>query len=579
VPARRFYLPLFSLFALNFLHAQFMDLTAPGDGASLYYVINVPSPSFEFPASSSIYKIGPQPATLFLSFPPPVLPPNPGLGSLVYYLSDYYLVSHPQFSRDRSVFAYTGTRICLGGQFCNTTQRDQTTIQGIPGQGMMKVNGTGWLSGNGRYFLEAEPFPIFTVSLLDLQTGVKQLIPSSSVAVGSMSGRVLADDGSAVFTDFSGATLSVFRAGKVINLGQGSEAAIDAAGRTVLYTAGQSGSANRVLHLYRPAEDRDTIFVQGHVALQNPALSADGQHAMFISGGQLGVNDPSRKPQLYTINIDGSMFFPITDEASGVLQFTMSDDGHVAWYVTGDGRVVKLDLFKSSTVFHVAAVDLSKTLVPGSAVTFGGSGLADGYQPGQGTPLSPELGGVRITVGAINAPLLAVSPTSIAFQVPWETATGQPVNIQVTTHAHTNAEATAQGSVTPLLTKPALIPDPLFAGGRAIHEDWSGFVTLDNRAHEGEIVHFYGTGFGPVQPPVPTGVPAPGNPPAALATPLSCNMPILYAGLAPGLVGYYQFNVHVEPESTSPPGQFLYETGLPLSCGGKVIAVIPYPFQ
>jgi uncharacterized protein (TIGR03437 family) len=60
---------------------------------------------------------------------------------------------------------------------------------------------------------------------------------------------------------------------------------------------------------------------------------------------------------------------------------------------------------------------------------------------------------------------------------------------------------------------------------------------------------------------------------------LSCNMPILYAGLAPGLVGYYQFNVQVEPESTSPPGQFLYETGLPLSCGGKVIAVIPYPFQ
>jgi uncharacterized protein (TIGR03437 family) len=563
VPARRFYFSLFSLFVINSLHAQFMDLTAPGDGASLYYVINVPSPHFEFPASSSIYKIGPQPATLFLSFPPPVLPPNPGLGSLVYYLSDYYLVSHPQFSRDGSVFAYTGTRICLGGQFCNPSQGDQTTIQGIPGQGTMKVNGTGWLSGNGRYFLEAEPSFITTVSLLDLQTGVKQLIAGSTVPVGSMSGRVLADDGSAVFTDFSGTKLSVFRAGKVINLGQGSEAVIDAAGRTVLYTAGQSGSANRVLHLYRPAEDRDTIFVQGHLALQNPALSADGQRAMFISSGQL-----------YTINIDGSMFFQITDEASGVLQFTMSDDGHVAWYVTGDGRLVKLDLFKSSTVFHVAAVDLSKMLVPGSAITLGGAGLTDRFQPGQGTPLSPELGGVRITIGGMNAPLLSVSPTSIAFQVPWETPTGQPVNVQVITHAHTNAEATAQGSLTPLLTKPALIPDPLFAGGRAIHEDWSSFVTLDNRAHQGEIVHFYGTGFGPVQPLVPTGVPASANPPAALATPLSCNMPVLYAGLAPGLVGYYQFNVQVEPEAALPLG---YNTGLALSCGGVVIAVIPYP--
>lgn len=551
MPARPFYFSLFSLLAINCLHAQFTDLTAPGNGASLYYVVNVPSPSFEIPASSSIYKIGPQPSTLFLSFPPPVLPPNPGAGSIVYYLSDYYLVSHPQFSRDGSVFAYTGTRICLGGQFCGTTLRDQTTIEGVPGQGTVKLIGTGWLSGNGRYFLGAEAFPAFTVSLLDLQTGIKQIV-ASSVAFGSTSRRLLADDGSAVFTNSS--NLFVFRAGKTINLGQGSEPVIDAAGRIVLYTAAAPGSADRDLHLYRPAEDRDTIFVQGYLALQAPALSADGQRAMFISSGQL-----------YTINTDGSRFFQITNEASGVLQFTMSDDGQVAWYVTGDGRLVKLDLFKSATVFHVAAVDLSKTLVPGSAVTLGGSGLADGD--------------VRITIGGINAPLLSVSPASIVFQVPWETPVAQSVDIQVVTHAHTSAEATAQGSVTPLLSKPALLPDPIFAGGRAIHEDWSGFVTLDNRAHQGEIVHFYGTGFGPVRPPVPTGAPAPANPPAALATPLSCNMPVLYAGLAPGLVGYYQLNVQVEQESTSPPGQFLYNTGLPLRCGGEVIAVIPYALR
>jgi uncharacterized protein (TIGR03437 family) len=172
-----------------------------------------------------------------------------------------------------------------------------------------------------------------------------------------------------------------------------------------------------------------------------------------------------------------------------------------------------------------------------------------------------------------------VSPASIVFQVPGETPAAQPVNIQVITHAHTSTEATAQGSVTPLLSKPALLPDPIFAGGRAIHEDWSGFVTLDNRAHQGEIVHFFGTGFGSVQPAVPTGAPAPANPPAALATPLDCNMPVLYAGLAPGLVGYYQLNVQVQPESTTLPGQFFYNTGVPLRCGGEAIAVIPYPLR
>src|SRR6266851_1544568 len=99
----RFCLSIWSLFSINPLAAQFTDLAAPGDGTNFYYVINVPSPAFPVPAWSSIYKIGSQPATLFLSFPPPVLPPAPGAtGSIVYYLSDYYLVSHPQFSRDGS---------------------------------------------------------------------------------------------------------------------------------------------------------------------------------------------------------------------------------------------------------------------------------------------------------------------------------------------------------------------------------------------------------------------------------------------------------------------------------------------
>lgn len=89
-------------------------------------------------------------------------------------------------------------------------------------------------------------------------------------------------------------------------------------------------------------------------------------------------------------------------------------------------------------------------------------------------------------------------------------------------------------------------------------EDWSGPVTDNNPAKAGEIVHFYGAGFGPVHSHPPDGYPAPVSPLLPTTSPVQCTayevgpatpgtrssveMPVLFAGLAPGLVGYYQID-------------------------------------
>ena len=98
--------------------APFQDLSAPGDGSTLYYVLrsapfgDAPTPIYKIDATGT--------ATMVLGLPHPVFPPKPPLSySIGYYLSPYYLLSHPQFSRDQSVFSYTGQRICLGGIGCN----------------------------------------------------------------------------------------------------------------------------------------------------------------------------------------------------------------------------------------------------------------------------------------------------------------------------------------------------------------------------------------------------------------------------------------------------------------------------
>jgi uncharacterized protein (TIGR03437 family) len=180
---------------------------------------------------------------------------------------------------------------------------------------------------------------------------------------------------------------------------------------------------------------------------------------------------------------------------------------------------------------------------------------------------------VQVTLGGIAAPLLAVSPNGIVFQVPWEVQAGQSVMVRVKTGAHSLRESSVQGAIRPSASRPVLLSSPASADFAAIHQDWSGFVTMNSPAVAGEMVYFFGTGFGPVQPQLSTGVPAP----AALfllSSSLVCNAAVLYAGLAPGLVGYYQLTVRLPDSIPIQPVQVFY-----LQCGEDAEAVVPmrYP--
>jgi len=79
----------------------------------------------------------------------------------------------------------------------------------------------------------------------------------------------------------------------------------------------------------------------------------------------------------------------------------------------------------------------------------------------------------------------------------------------------------------------------------ALHEDWS-MITPSSPAIPGELIRVYMTGLGPVEPRVPTGVPAPARPPSVAAMFGRCELrsnsqisgvEVIFAGLAPGTVG------------------------------------------
>ena len=72
------------------------------------------------------------------------------------------------------------------------------------------------------------------------------------------------------------------------------------------------------------------------------------------------------------------------------------------------------------------------------------------------------------------------------------------------------------------------------------HEDFSDLITNQSPVRPGEKVHAYAVGLGAVTPAVATGV--------------------LFAGLAPGMIGIYQIDIRMP--SPLPGGDFLF-----LNCG------------
>jgi uncharacterized protein (TIGR03437 family) len=129
-----------------------------------------------------------------------------------------------------------------------------------------------------------------------------------------------------------------------------------------------------------------------------------------------------------------------------------------------------------------------------------------------------------------------------------------------------------------LLGPPALsYPTSLLAA----HEDWSGLVSAQNPARPGEVLHAYATGLGPTSPAVPYGEAAPGQEPfARLASPLVCTsgpsrtqVEILFAGLAPGLVGVYQVDWQVPSAAAAGDFGLSCATGVGSSIFGGYVTV------
>lgn len=222
-------------------------------------------------------------------------------------------------------------------------------------------------------------------------------------------------------------------------------------------------------------------------------------------------------------------------------------------------------------VVSASAFGEFNAISPGDWIEIYGTNLASGTTTWAGSNFNgntapTSLNGTTVTIGSASAFVEYADPGHVNVQVPSNVATGsQPLIVT------TGVGASAPYTVTVNATEPGLLAPPTFIIGKvnyvaALFSDGATYVlppgaiagVASRRAHAGDVITLYGVGFGPVTPSIAAGqIVQQSN---ALTTSLQISFAgtaaaTTYAGLAPGAVGLYQFNLtvpNVAPSDTVP---------------------------
>jgi len=179
---------------------------------------------------------------------------------------------------------------------------------------------------------------------------------------------------------------------------------------------------------------------------------------------------------------------------------------------------------------------------PGAMVTVFGQNLASGVASATTVPLATSLAGATVLINGSPAPLLYASSSQINFQMPLLDPGAASMSV----------ERDGAGSAPAGIVVAPSVPG-IFAFGENQGVIQNEDYTLNypgNPARPGTPIIIWATGQGDVIPSVPAGQGAPANPLSqtiSLPSVTIGGLPaqVLFSGLAPGFVGFWQINAVV----------------------------------
>jgi uncharacterized protein (TIGR03437 family) len=307
-----------------------------------------------------------------------------------------------------------------------------------------------------------------------------------------------------------------------------------------------------------------TLTYPGNGASPLDAITAPGSDlfSISLSAGSLTFVFNESNGTSVSYNHSGSLFFvPGLTACTG--NVTSCGPGSVGQTpgATISGPVTgTLDVAPViQTVISAGAYGGFTSIAPATWIEIYGQNLATttadwtGDFKGNNAPTS--VGGTTVTVGGEQLFIDYVSPGQVNGQVPSDLASG-PQQVIVSTAAGASAPFTITVNATePGLLAPAAFKLSGIQYAVALFSD--GFYDLppglapevaSRRAVPGDTIMLYGIGFGPVSDNTKAGVIDQGTNQVNTSVDISIggvSAEIQYAGLTPGVVGLYQFNVVV----------------------------------
>ena len=198
-------------------------------------------------------------------------------------------------------------------------------------------------------------------------------------------------------------------------------------------------------------------------------------------------------------------------------------------------------------------------LVPGSLASIFGTGLTQGLNgvlAADSAPFPTSLGGVRVFVAGVAAPMISIANVNgqeqLNIQVPVTVTAPGTVSVTIDNNG---AMATISG-VQVLAAQPGIfqvtLPEGLFAA--ALHPNFE-FVGPTNKASPGATILLFVTGLGPTDPPLGTNVPGPLPPATTVNQPTvtvdGVEAQVLGSFYAPFQYTLYQINLVIPPGAGS----------------------------